>query len=216
MNLKTPALWASNHHDAGPLDNLLAFHRSIRAALRLFDEAVARAANGLVDVNKTLALCDFFQGPMQWHDEDESLSLLPRLRHALQPATDDCDAEHRRMDAALRGVLGQLRDSRNVGPAPDVALLRSTAAELREVIEPHLQREETEIYPAARALFCAGDLAAMALEMQARRLRRWSKARPGTPASRPPGPRTADPDQATRRPLAVDEPRRRAPFSSTG
>ncbi len=181
MNPATPALWASKHNEAGPLDTLLAFHKSIRSALRLFDEAVVRAKAGTVDAGKILALCDFFQGPMQWHDEDEGRSLLPRLLHHrqdLQVVVDACDAEHAKMEVALHGVLRHLRDVGSAGARPDVALLRSTAVELREVIEPHLQREETEIYPVAKALFCDGDVAGMALEMQSRRLRRWSNARP--------------------------------------
>lgn len=176
MTVATPSLWAANTHDAGPLANLLAFHRSIRAALRVFDETASLAASGLVDVIKTSSLYDFFQGPMQWHDEDESTSLLPRLLHlrpSLRPAIDACDAEHGKMVIAMNRVLVHLREVSIAGAEPDAGLLRATATELRRVIKPHLEREEHEIYPAAMELYRAGDLEVLALEMQARRLRRW-------------------------------------------
>ena len=174
----TRASTTINKQEAAPLANLLAFHRSIRAALAVFDETASLASAGLVDVIKTSALFDFFQGPMQWHDEDESKSLLPRLLRArvgLKPAIDACAADHNKMDAAVTAVLFHLREVSIAGAEPDAALLRCTAWELRRVLEPHLQREETQIFPAAFELFSPGDLEEMTLEMQARRMRRWAQ-----------------------------------------
>lgn len=190
MTSTTARASTSNPREAGPLTNLLAFHRSIRASLAVFDETASLASAGLIDVIKTSALFDFFQGPMQWHDEDESISLLPRLlraRPSLKPAINACAAEHDRMDAAVNAVLFHLREVSIAGAEPDADLLRSTAWQLRRVLEPHLQREETEIFPAAFELFSPTDLEEMTREMQARRLRRWAE-RQARPA--------ADPDRA--------------------
>ena len=156
---------------------LLAFHRSIRAALGVFDEIASLASAGVVDVIKASALYDFFRGPMQWHDDDEGKSLLPRLLKAdparLRALVEQCQAEHDRMDAAVAAVLLHLHEI-SVGAAePDQALLRSTALELRRVLEPHLVREERHIFPAALELLTPADFDAIALEMHASRLRRW-------------------------------------------
>ncbi len=160
------------------LENLLAFHRSIRASLSVFDETASLASAGLVDVIKTAALYDFFCGPMRWHDDDESKSLLPRLlrlRRSLQVAIEACGAEHSKMDVAVAAVLFHLRELSFAGAAPDAELLRSAAWELRRVLEPHLQREEKEIFPAAFELLSPGELEEMAIEVHCRRLRRFTQ-----------------------------------------
>ncbi|MDP2341868.1 MAG: hemerythrin domain-containing protein [Deltaproteobacteria bacterium] len=172
---------ATEELDPPALSNLLAFHRSIRASLEVFDETASLASIGLVDVVKASALYDFFVGPMQWHDEDEGRSLLPRLLRADPARFNDvvaaCRDEHTRMEATLASVLLHLREVSFAGAEPDPELLRAAALQLREVLEPHLHREETAIFPAARRLLTTADLDEMTSEMRARRLRRMIKRR---------------------------------------
>jgi hypothetical protein len=169
------------------LVGLIAFHRSIRASLAVFDEIASLASAGMADVIKASALYDFFVGPMRWHDEDEGRSLLPRLLRAdparLADVIDACRTEHIRMDAAITGVLVHLREVGTGGAEPDAGRARLTAWELRRVLEPHLLREETEIFPVALQLLTRADLDEMELEMRARRLRRMAECKePASPA----------------------------------
>jgi hypothetical protein len=170
-----------------PLATLPAFHKSIRLALEAFGATAGLASVGLCDVIKASALVDFFVGPMRWHDEDETRSLLPRLLArdpALQGAIDDCAAAHAHMERALDDVLDHLRAIASGAMQPDAALLLATHDELRQVLEPHLHREEHELFPAAEALLDAAALREIALEMHARRLLRLA-VMPASPRKAP-------------------------------
>lgn len=162
--------------DAGPpaLQALRGFHRSIRASLQVLDETTALASAGMVDVIKASALNDFFRGPMRWHDEDEGRSLLPRLLQkdpSIRAAIEACNDEHAAMERTIDRVLDHLR-ALSDGGEPDPELLRRTAIDLRAALEPHLRREEEDIFPAALRLLTPAEFAEMSLEMKARRLRR--------------------------------------------
>lgn len=164
---------------------LLGFHRSIRAALQALDELAAISAS--VDGDKAAKLHDFFRWPMRWHDEDEAKSLMPRLLAAdsrLAAAVTACAAEHAAMEALLDSILIHLHDVSVGAATPDAALLTTTARQLRAVLEPHLRREETELFPIARALLSPGDFADIASEMRVRRLRRARAMAKGDAPSR--------------------------------
>lgn len=141
------------------LTTLLAFHQSIRSALTIFDETSSDSA-------KAKVLYEFFRGPMRWHDEDEGASLLPRLMKADRARVigfvQACEAEHDSMESAVDDVIHNPR------------LLRLTAWELRRLIEPHLHREETEIFPLALELLSPQDFDDIAGEMHGRRVARWA------------------------------------------
>lgn len=154
---------------------LLGFHQSIRASLRSLEELAEVSTGGGVDGVRAATLHDFFRGPMRWHDDDESRSLLPRLLAAdrsIAGALAACAGEHARMEAILDVVLVHLRDVGTGAAAPDAALLTKTAWQLRTVLEPHLRREELGLFPLARALLSPADFTAIASEVRVRRLRR--------------------------------------------
>lgn len=159
-----------------PIRAMLLFHRSIRAALQVFDEVVALAEDGRCDELKASALCDFFTGPMRWHDIDERESLLKRLAHVDAPAfgaaLQAALAEHDQIDAIVAGVINHLQRLSQLAALPDPVLLRSAAARLRGLLEAHLEREEREVFPRARKLLSARDLADISREVVARRVRR--------------------------------------------
>lgn len=152
---------------------LLGFHRSIRASLQALDGLTGLPADSAIQ-GKAATLHDFFRWPMRWHDEDESASLLPRLRScgAAAGALAACAGEHDTMEAVLDSILGHLHDVGVGSSSPDMALLTKAAHELRFVLEPHLRREETELFPLARRVLTNRDLDEMASEMRVRRLRR--------------------------------------------
>lgn len=159
-----------------PLQGMLLFHRSIRAALATFDDVARLAELGDVDVAKTEALYDFFTGPMRWHDLDERESLLRRLARADPQKFDDALRsaldEHECIERIVDDVLEHLRDMAGYGAWPDAHLLHDVARKLREVLEPHLEREEREVFPRARALLSSTDLDDIENEITMRRLRR--------------------------------------------
>ncbi len=158
------------------LTSLLTFHRSIRVALQVFASTAGLASAGLFDVIRVSALSDFFCGPLRWHDEDEALSLLPRLldvdpERARGPIAA-CALEHARVAQAIDGVLDHLQALTDGSVAPDAELLATVNHELQTVFTAHLLHEEQEIFPLARAVLNNEALRQMGLEMHARRLLR--------------------------------------------
>ena len=69
-------------------------------------------------------------------------------------------------------MLDHLREIAGMVAHPDAILLHNAARTVRAVLEPHLQREEREVFPAARKLFGAADLVQMSDEIAARRRQR--------------------------------------------
>jgi hemerythrin-like domain-containing protein len=161
---------------ADPLRVLLMFHRSVRAALDTFDAFAAEASSGQVDARKALALHDFFTGPMRWHDVDEHESLLMRLARkdaeAFHAAVRDSIAEHEAVDEAVRSVVRHLYDVAHGRAPADAARLTVGASRLRALLEPHLAREERDVFPRAASVLSAGDLDEMSEEMAGRRAQR--------------------------------------------
>jgi len=160
---------------ADPLESMLLFHRSVRAALDTFDDIARLAVRGNVDLLKSQALYDFFTGPMRWHDHDERESLLRRLA-SREPARfgdalRESIAEHDSVERVVDEVLDHLRAIARRG-IPDVMLLTRTADDLRRILEPHLEREERDVFEVARRVLTKADLRDMATEIAARRLRR--------------------------------------------
>lgn len=155
-----------------PLQGMLLFHRSIRAALQAFDELVAAAQQGRCDEYRASALHDFFIGPMQRHDLDERESVLKRLARIDDAAFGAAVAaslhEHEALDRIVAEVIEHLAAIAARSAWPDIEMLRRAAADLRAVLEPHMEREERDVFPRARALFTADDLAAIQDEVAER------------------------------------------------
>ncbi len=154
---------------------LLGFHRSIRASLNALDALAAGPTTDPALETKAAALHDFFRWPMRWHDEDEAHSLLPRLRGAggrIAAALAACAAEHDAMEDVIESVLGHLHDVGVGASSVDAPRLTRSGQQLRSVLEPHLRREETELFPMARAMLTTAELDEMSAEMRVRRLRR--------------------------------------------
>lgn len=170
-----------------PLATLLTFHRSIRVALQVFGSTAGLASAGLFDVIRVSALSDFFRGPLRWHDEDEALSLLPRLLDADPERARDpiaaCALEHARVAQAIDGVLDHLQALADGSVAPDAELLATVNLELQTVLTAHLLREEREIFPLARAVLDDDARREIGLEMHARRLLRLAQPEPSRPTA---------------------------------
>ena len=161
--------------DRDPFARLENTHRRIEERLATLE----RAASELDGVERMGALGDvydvvrFFARAAARHHEDEEASLFPRLARVteLAPLLTSLEAEHRAHDAAYT-ELAALVDAfpSDVGPErADEVRLAALARRLSEIYRAHIDREERELFPAARRALDAATCAAMADEMQARR-----------------------------------------------
>lgn len=159
-----------------PFAQLERSHR--RLAERLDDlRTAARAAqeHGQLDVARLRDLVDFFERAVKRHEDDEELSLLPRIAHvdALADTSRRLAREHREHEA-LHARLDRAVD--RVDRAASAEEESSAVAELVAVSEAldgayrsHLDLEERTVFPVARAALDDSALGAIAREMQERR-----------------------------------------------
>ncbi|MDB4966713.1 MAG: hypothetical protein JWN44_2402 [Myxococcales bacterium] len=108
----------------------------------------------------------FIDRSLKRHEDDEELSLFPRLVRVpqLAPLLDRLTVQHRDQAAAIE-ELRALLDA----PALDDRIAREVVGRLRAAYTEHIAVEEKELFPAARAAFDADDLGGMASEMDSRR-----------------------------------------------
>lgn len=167
----SPELGIGGRHAA--IADLMAFHGEIRASLDRLAVIVQDASRGTRDVEPAHALVSFFEGPLLWHDEDEEVSLLRRLRACpLSPmhasVVEATQRGHEKIEALLDDVLKGLHAlARDTVPS-HLQRFTDSAASLRLLIEGHLVLEETNLYPAAVELLSKGELDLVAEEIRAR------------------------------------------------
>jgi hemerythrin-like domain-containing protein len=108
----------------------------------------------------------FIDRSVKRHEDDEELSLFPRLVRVpqLAPLLDRLTVQHRDQAAAIEDLRALLE-----APKLDPVLAREIVARLSTSYAEHIAVEEKELFPAARAAFDADDLGGMASEMDARR-----------------------------------------------
>ncbi len=106
--------------------------------------------------------------PLHALDEDESLG--PRLRRvapACGPLLDELAQGHKEIDACLATLLPLLKSLSEGHRVPD-ATFRAAVNLLRDVLIPHIEREEADLFPLCAAL-SQEDRLAITRELQARR-----------------------------------------------
>jgi hemerythrin-like domain-containing protein len=146
-----------------PFAQLLRSHRRLEEACAALEEAVARR-----DMETAMDVAAFFARQGRRHEEDEELSLFPRLRENrdLDAALARLEAEHAehaelvaRLEATLAGRgEGDLWES-----------LRTIGGALVASYRAHIDREEREVFPQAQRILGAESRASMHAEMQSRR-----------------------------------------------
>ncbi len=158
-----------------PFARLENTHRRIEERLATLE----RAASELDGVERMRALDDvydvvaFFARAAARHHEDEEKSLFPRLAAVadLEPLVRSLADEHREHDAVygeIAALVGAFPT--DVGPErADEARLAALARRLSDVYRAHIDREEKELFPAARRALDAAACEEMAEEMEARR-----------------------------------------------
>jgi hemerythrin-like domain-containing protein len=156
-----------------PLKELLSFHGRIRAALQTLSALAEQAKEGPLDPMRARAVHDFFRGPVVWHDLDEELSLMPRLRSVKHPARlekllDEVSASHEELEDSIEEICPHLAAVAAGDTRPDPAQLAVCAKKMIDILEPHLKLEEQEVVPLARLLLSEEDLERMRSEMRTR------------------------------------------------
>jgi hemerythrin-like domain-containing protein len=177
----TPLSYARPDGD-DPLQALLKFHREIRHSLNLLDELARAPGYGEEERQVAYSLWEFFSGPMAWHDQDEDLSVLGRLKRAklaamFEALLDDSLQTHARMKLQLETLRPHLERLIR-GERCEAADFIGAAVDLRGLIEPHLAVEEREIYPFARYFFDEQTRAAIAREVEQRKRERGEDSLP--------------------------------------
>lgn len=156
------------------VDLLLEGHDRIRTSLALaialgrrLDAPLEQVVEGCSRIQRS-----FTQAiPLHVHDEEDSL--LPRLRGRsaeVDGALQQMREEHDLHVDLLRQLL-ELCESLHEDPAQPKthAALADAAQELEAALEPHLEAEETMIFPAVRALLSSDEQDEIARELRARR-----------------------------------------------
>jgi hemerythrin-like domain-containing protein len=108
----------------------------------------------------------FIDRAVRRHEDDEEQSLFPRLSRVPQLAglLDRLTVQHRDQTA----LVDELR-ALMAAATPDDAQLADVVARLDAAYRDHINIEERELFPAAKAALDADDLGGMASEMDARR-----------------------------------------------
>jgi len=145
----------------------MACHRRIEQRLDTLVTAGDHLANdrepALAAIAKSIAFLDS-NGAM--HTEDEESSLFPRLRPKLSVEelayVDSLEQQH----SEAEGIYAELKELVALG---SVASYRDCASRLRDLYRRHIQSEDQILTALARRLLSEKELAAITVEMRARR-----------------------------------------------
>ncbi len=153
-----------------PNDPFVQLERSHR---RLEDacDALSIAARDR-DIETVTNICAFFARQVRRHEEDEELSLFPRLTSAGARAIIEGLAREHREHEALHARLERAASGRSEEgetPRDQWSEIETIAEELRRRYRVHIEREEKELFPTARQLLSPGALDEVLKEMSTRR-----------------------------------------------
>jgi hemerythrin-like domain-containing protein len=160
-----------------PYDMLTACHERVLRSLDLLGRLVDHIISKGHDTQTQSAAADvlrYFDLAAPLHHQDEEQHVFPRLlaqgNAAQRNTVLRLQVEHRRMEqdwAVLRTALLRWREpgcTETVETATHEATMRFAT-----LYTDHLNTEDSLVFPAARALTPTDELAAMGIEMQARR-----------------------------------------------
>lgn len=119
------------------------------------------------------AVIRYFTIALPLHEQDEEASLAPRLGDrdlpdAARAALSALGPEHRALEETLAGLVPRWQ-AISEDPATIGEPLLPLSQRLTALFDAHLQREELDLFPAARTALTATDLAALLREIRDRR-----------------------------------------------
>lgn len=156
------------------VDLLLECHGKIRQFTALARDAGERPSLSEPEVVDACQRVErYFVEALPLHVRDEEESIEPRLSgrsEALDRDLQSMQLEHREHDALVAALVGACRALCATPLDAERRRELSQAAErLSLAIEPHLELEETRIFPALRELLTAEQRATISSELRARR-----------------------------------------------
>ncbi len=155
-----------------PFVQLTRSHRRLEERLEDLRWAARGARGAAVDVDAVRDVASFFSRAVRRHEEDEELSLFPRLQNnsTLAPLLARLALEHRE-HLTLQCQLDKLIETLHKTPDDETAIeeLAALSEALILAYRKHLDAEEGVLFPGARAVLDAEALDAMATEMSERR-----------------------------------------------
>lgn len=163
-----------------PLGLLTDCHRRIELFLDALLRVAGEFSNRPLDPRAAEAVQTarrYFRDAAPRHTADEEESLFPRLKAAAEASGKPCEAIERlegdheladQLHARADGLLEAWLRNRSLPPAHSEEL-GSLLSSLRELYRAHIAVEEREVFPLAGVVLSAPDLAAIGLEMRARR-----------------------------------------------
>lgn len=160
----------------GPIERLVAFHGELRRTTVALTALLESAAQGRLDQTEAQRLAAFFAGPLLWHDEDEEVSMLPRLRRlelgdAERRVLDATGRAHDRLEELLEHLgpfLAELAEDAG-GTEEELRAAATEARALEGLLDELMRLEEESLFPMAASRLSAEDLAEIGREMAARR-----------------------------------------------
>ncbi len=164
--------------DNDPFVRLENTHRRIEQRLATLEQAASELDDSALRPDALRAIYNvmgFMERGAVRHHEDEERSLFPRLRGAtaLSELIAVLEEEHRAHAALYAELAAHVRGWPDEGPdRPGEAHLRALVRRVAEAYAAHIQREERELFPAARSVLGADARREMGNEMMDRRANR--------------------------------------------
>ena len=158
-----------------PFDMLSGCHQRIRMFTDLAQRLAAQPAPAEEVAEAASRLCLYFGTALPLHEQDEEDTLHRAMQDARAPGVDAMFARLRKEHAAIENVLDELLPKWDaLKSAPDLlaaekATLARGGEALASAFAPHLDMEESELFPLARRVLSADVLAEMLRAMRARR-----------------------------------------------
>jgi hemerythrin-like domain-containing protein len=150
-----------------PLDHLMACHRRIEDRLATLERSVAALSERREEALSAIhAAFRFMDSNGVIHTQDEEQSIFPRL--ASSALIQELEADHReagRIDAELRAAVARVES----GDDAAIDDCKTFVSALCKIYRGHIEREDTQFVPAARAQLSPAALAEVSREMKSRR-----------------------------------------------
>lgn len=151
-----------------PVEHLVACHERIEERLRILERAAEALADRPDEARAAIAqVFRHFDSAGVLHTRDEEESVFPRLLPLLTAAEREYLGHLEEQHREAEEIYTRLREVPPAGANPKA--WRETVVRFCGLYRAHIASENVELVGAARRLFTAVDLAAIAAEMKERR-----------------------------------------------
>lgn len=128
---------------AEPLDSITAIHNAFRRDMLNIDAAALGKAKGKPGFEAMLGRFRFLKEVLEWHALGEELGIFPLLDGIAPMVSATYEKEHRGLDEAADFLINALSEG-------DPLEIARTSAVLKFLLDFHLAKEDTLLYPLIR------------------------------------------------------------------